>query len=93
MIVARLTVQFLLPGCSSLKEKRFVLNSLKTRLRNKFNVALCETGYQNKWRRSEIGLVTVANGRRGAEKTAQSILSFLEREHRIVLLDFEREFS
>lgn len=92
MIVARLTVQFLLPGCSSLKEKRFVLNSLKTRLRNKFNVALCETGYQNKWRRSELGLVTVANGRRGAEKTVQSILSFLEREHRIVLLDFEREF-
>jgi uncharacterized protein YlxP (DUF503 family) len=93
VIVARLTVQFLLPGCSSLKEKRFVLASLKARLRNKFNVALCETGYQDKWRRSELGLVTVATGRRGAEKVVQSVLSFLEREHRIELLEIEREFG
>ena len=92
MIVARLRIQFLLPGCSSLKEKRFILNSLKARIRNKFNVALCETGYQDKWQRSELGLVTVSIGRRGAEKAARSIMSFLEREQRIVLLDCEKEF-
>lgn len=92
MIVARLKVQFLLPGCTSLKEKRFVLNSLKARLRNRFNVALCETDFQNKWQRSELGLVTVSSGRRGAEKTTQSIVSFLEAEHRIVLLECEKEF-
>ncbi len=92
MIIARLKVQFLLPGCTSLKEKRFVLNSLKARLRNRYNVALCETGFQNKWQRSELGLATVASGRRGAEKTAQSIVSFLEQDRRIVLLECEREF-
>jgi len=92
VIVARLKVQFLLPGCTSLKEKRFVLNSLKARLRNRFNVALCETDFQNKWQRSELGLVTVSSGRRGAEKTTQSIVSFLEAEHRIVLLECEKEF-
>jgi uncharacterized protein YlxP (DUF503 family) len=92
VIVARLKVQFLLPGCTSLKEKRFVLNSLKARLRNRYNVALCETGFQNKWQRSELGLATVASGRRGAEKIAQSIVSFLEQDRRIVLLECEREF-
>ena len=91
MIVARLRVQFLLPGCTSLKEKRFVLNSLKARLRNKFNVALCETDYLNKWQRSELGLVTVSSARRGVEKTIQSIESFFEDDHRIVLLEFEKE--
>lgn len=92
MIVACLRIQFLLPGCSSLKEKRFVLSSIKTRLRNKFNVALCESGHHGKWQRCELGLVTVATERRSADRTAQSVISFLEREHRIVILDCEREF-
>jgi uncharacterized protein YlxP (DUF503 family) len=92
VIVASLKIQFLLPGCTSLKKKRFVLNSLKTRLRNKYNIALCEDGFQDKWQRSEFAIVTVATRRRGAEKTVQSILSFLEREPRIVLLEYEKEF-
>jgi uncharacterized protein YlxP (DUF503 family) len=91
VVVARLRVQFLLPGCTSLKEKRFVLNSLKARLRNRFNVALCETDFQDKWQRSELGLATVSSGRRGAEKTAESIITFLERDHRIVFLECEKE--
>jgi uncharacterized protein YlxP (DUF503 family) len=91
VVVVRLKVQFLLPGCTSLKEKRFVLNSLKARLRNKFNVALCETAYQDKWQRSELGLVTVSSGRRGADKTSQAVVSFLEADHRIVLLECDKE--
>ena len=92
MIVARLTVQFLLPGCTSLKEKRFVLNSLKAKLHNKFNVALCESEFQDKWQRSEFGIVTVANGKRGAEKTIQSVISFFDRDHRIEIIECNKEF-
>lgn len=92
MIVSRVRVEFLLPGCTSLKEKRFVLNSLKKRLKNTFNVSVCEIGYQDKWQRSELGLSTVANSRRGADKTVQDIIAFLERETRISLIDTEKEF-
>jgi uncharacterized protein YlxP (DUF503 family) len=92
VIVACLKVQFLIPGCTSLKEKRFILSSLKTRLRNKFNIAICECGYQDKWQRSEVAMATVASGRKGVDRTTQSIKTFLEREHRIVLLEFEKEF-
>jgi len=91
-IIASIRVQFFLPECTSLKQKRFVLNSLKARLRNKFNVAVCESDFQNKWQRCELSLVTVANGKRGAEKATQGILSFLEREPRISILEFEREY-
>jgi uncharacterized protein YlxP (DUF503 family) len=92
VIVSRIRVEFLLPGCTSLKEKRFVLNSLKKRLKNKFNVAVCEIGYQDKWQRSELGLVTVANSRQGVDKTVQQVIAFLERETRISLIDTEREY-
>lgn len=91
MVLACLRVEFLLPGSNSLKQKRFVLNSLKTRLRNKFNVSVCETGYQDKWQRSELAIVTVANTRRLADRFSQNVISFLEKENRIVLLDFVKE--
>ncbi|UCF04813.1 MAG: DUF503 domain-containing protein [bacterium] len=91
MVVARLKLEFFLPGCSSLKQKRFILNSLKARLRNKFNVALCETAFQDKWQRSEIGLATIASSRRGVERTTQAIISFLEKEEKAVLVDSEKE--
>jgi uncharacterized protein YlxP (DUF503 family) len=81
-----------LPGCNSLKEKRFVLSSLKKRLRNRFNVSVCEIDYQDKWQRSELGLAMVATTRRGADTVVQAVLSFLERERRIVLIDTEKEF-
>ncbi len=92
MLVVCLRIQFHLPGCTSLKEKRFVLNSLKARMRNRFNVALCETAYQDKWQRSEFVVVTVAGSRRGTDKTVQSIMSFLERENRVVLIEVEKEY-
>jgi uncharacterized protein YlxP (DUF503 family) len=91
MIVACLRVRLHLPGCASLKEKRFVLRSLKDRLRNRFNVALCECRFQDKWQLSELGLVTVAGTRRGADKTLQSVVNFLEKDGRIVIVETERE--
>lgn len=92
MIVASLRVQILLPGCNSLKQKRFVLASLKARLRNRFNVSVCENDFHDKWQRSELGVVAAATDMRGAEKVASQILDFLERERRIVLCDHVRNF-
>ena len=40
MIVACLRIRLHLPDCNSLKQKRFVLKSLKDRLRGRFNVAI-----------------------------------------------------
>ena len=92
MIVVSLRVQFLLPGCASLKQKRFVLASVKTKLRNRFNVAVCENDFQDKWQRSELAVASVATNRRGAETVARQVMEFLENEPRIVLCDCVREF-
>lgn len=92
MIVASLRVQFLLPGCASLKQKRFVLNSVKAKLRNRFNVSVCENDFQDKWQRSELAVAAVATDRRGAETIVRQVVDFLELERRIVVCDCEREF-
>jgi uncharacterized protein YlxP (DUF503 family) len=92
VIVVSLRVQLLLPGCASLKQKRFVLSSLKTKLRARFNVAVCENDFQDKWQRSELAIASVATNQRGATVVAQQVMDFLEHEPRIVLCDSVREF-
>ncbi|HEY5133539.1 MAG TPA: DUF503 domain-containing protein [Candidatus Krumholzibacteriaceae bacterium] len=90
MIVASLRIQFLLPGCTSLKQKRFVLASVKAKLRNRFNVSVCENDFQDKWQRSELAIAAVATDRRGVEIVERDVMEFLEHEPRIVLCDCER---
>jgi uncharacterized protein len=63
-----LTLELRLEESHSLKEKRHVVQSLKDRLRNKFNVAVAEIDHQDTWQRSTIAAVTVASDHTHAEK-------------------------
>ena len=49
-----------LEAAQSLKEKRFVVKSVKERLRQRFNVSLAEVGEHDSWRLAELAVVTVA---------------------------------
>jgi hypothetical protein len=60
MIVASLTWDLSIPGCTSLKEKRSVLRSLRDRLRAKFNVSVAETAYQDVHTRAQLTIALVA---------------------------------
>ena len=91
MIVACLRVRLHLPGSASLKEKRFVLKSLKDRLRNRFNVALCEYDSQDKWQLADLGVATVTTDTRGADSVLQSVINYIEKDGRTELVDIERE--
>ena len=46
MLVGTLEVELYLPGTSSLKEKRFILKSIKTKIRNSYNVSIAEVDFQ-----------------------------------------------
>jgi len=87
MAIGSLQVELLIPGCSSLKEKRIVLKSLKTRLCNKLNVSVAEIDYLDKWQRALIGLVCVSNQRKHAEEILEKAVCMVEREDRVQILD------
>ena len=55
-----LTLELRLENSHSLKDKRHVVQSLKDRLRNKFNVAVAEIDYQDLWQRAAVAAVTVS---------------------------------
>ena len=68
-----LTMELRLDESHSLKEKRHVVQSLKDRLRGKFNVSVAEIDHQDMWQRSTLAAVTVASDHTHAEKVLQSV--------------------
>ena len=61
MIVGVCTVELFIPDGHSLKAKRQILQSLKSRLRDKFNLSVAEVGEHDLWQKSILGLACVAN--------------------------------
>ena len=79
MVIASATWELNLPECSSLKEKRSLLRSLKDRLRNKFNVSVAETAFQDVHKRAQLTIALVASNGRYAESVLDKMDSFVER--------------
>lgn len=91
MVVKLLTLDLLFPGCSSLKEKRFVLSSLKSRLRQRFNVSVAEVDYQDKWQRCLIAVALVAPDRRSVDRVGDRVLRFVEGDPRVSVAEATQE--
>ncbi len=60
MLVALCRFDLRIPGVGSLKEKRHVVKSLTSSLRNRFNVAVAEVDHQDLWQRAAIAVSSVA---------------------------------
>ena len=87
MIIGSLQVELVLPGCGSLKEKRMILKGLKDRIRNQLNVSVAEVDYLDKWQRSVLGFVSVANESRRVNEVLENTVSMIERDGRVQILD------
>ena len=68
-----LTLELRIESSHSLKEKRHVVQSLKDRLRHKFNVSVAEIGHQDLWQRATVAAVTVSSDRENAEKVLRGV--------------------
>ncbi len=87
MLVGTLQVEFLIPASDSLKAKRMVLNSLKQRLQNKFNVSVAEVDHNDLLQRAVIGVAMVANEKRFLDQAMSQILSFIDLQDDIDVVD------
>jgi uncharacterized protein YlxP (DUF503 family) len=71
--VGVVTLEIRLENSHSLKDKRHVVEGLKTRLRAKFNVSVAEVDYQDLWQRAALAAVTVSSDHAHAEKVLRSV--------------------
>jgi len=75
-----LTIELVIPHAQSLKDKRRVLRGVKDRLRKRFNVAVAEVAYQDKWQRAVLAITMLVGDARdmnGVEDSSVDIIVFL----------------
>ena len=87
MIVGLRVFEIHIHGTQSLKEKRFVLKSVKDRIANRFNVSIAETDHQDKWQRAQLSVAVVATDRTGVEKTLDLVRDLLDGEPELRVVD------
>jgi uncharacterized protein YlxP (DUF503 family) len=92
MIIGALQVKLFIPEAQSLKEKRFVLKSILTRIRSRFNVSVSEIDGQDLWQSSLIGVVAVGNEQRHVNEVLSKVTDFLREGRNFEVIDSKLEF-
>lgn len=91
MIVGTCEIELLIPESSSLKDKRRVFNSLKARLRERFNISVSEVDSQNSWRRGTLGVATIGSSKRFTNQVLSKVLDTIGSDPRVEILDHRME--
>jgi uncharacterized protein YlxP (DUF503 family) len=85
-------VSLRLPENMSLKEKRQVLKSIISRVRNKFNVAVAEVDDNDIWQLATIGISCISNNGRHSNEVLSKVVDFITRSRfEVEILDYEIE--
>lgn len=80
-VVAAGLVRLHLPMSHSLKDKRQVLRSLQSRIRDQFGVSIAETGAQDIWQTAELTIAIAASDAVYARATLEKIADFIDAFH------------
>jgi len=78
MVVGTGKIKFKLYGISSLKEKRSIIKSIINRIRNKFNISIAETDYNDNHSWAEIGFSIIGNDLRVVNSKVDKVLNLAE---------------
>lgn len=68
-----------------------VLNSLKVKLRNHFNISVTEIDDTYKWQKANLAIVNVGNNRQDVNSSLSKIVNFIERSKDVNIIDYRIE--
>jgi uncharacterized protein YlxP (DUF503 family) len=92
MQLGTLVIYLHIPQSRSLKAKRHVINGIKDRLKNKFNISIAEVGDNDLWQRCTLGIAVVANERKFIDSVLDQIENYVSSRPEVIITDSEREF-
>jgi len=95
MVIAYALFDLYLPGCRGLKEKRMIVKSLKSRIRNEFEISAAEVAHQDLLQRAVVGLAAVGADREAIEPLLAKVTEYVERyaeETGAEIASFRHEF-
>ncbi len=91
MVVGTMRIEFYLHDNHSLKGKRKIVKSMVGKVKHRFNVAIAETGSNDKWQKIELGVSAVGNDRRHIDSSLTNVLAFLESLYLAEIVDIKTE--
>ncbi len=74
-----------IPGASSLKGRRAVLNRAKAALRNDLKVAVAEVDNRDTWQRASLAVAVVAGDPSGVDHVLERVVAVVERDPAVVV--------
>ncbi len=95
MVVGILVVGLYIPQSGSLKGKRRVLQGIKMRIKNKFNVAVAEVGEdgeQDLWQRATLGITAVSNDQRFVNEVLDKVVNTIMNAPEVMVIHRELRF-
>jgi uncharacterized protein YlxP (DUF503 family) len=81
MVVGVLKLTLFLPENHSLKGKRGVLNKIRARVSNTFNVSIAECDAQDLWQRAVLGVSQIGPDAAYVDGTLRQVVRFVEDLH------------
>ena len=91
MLIGTLKLTFDIPWANSLKDKRMVVRSVSTKLRDKFGVSVAEVDAQDVHRTAVLGIACVGTATAQLDSVLDHILNWLESNSQATLMRVERE--
>jgi uncharacterized protein YlxP (DUF503 family) len=91
MIVGVMKVDLAVFDARSLKDKRRVIQSVKQRLRDRFNVSVAEVDYGDLTQRCLLGIALVCDESRAVHAQLDKMVELLRHTAGLSLLNYERE--
>lgn len=91
MILGAALVELRVRGAQSLKAKRGVVQSIKRRVRNRFNLSVAEVGGQETWQRAVLALAGAGSEAHVVRSELSKAIDFIEELHLAELTGSEIE--
>ncbi len=91
MLVGVYQLELFIPESGSLKSKRFVLKSLKDKIRSKFNVSVAEVDENERWQRAVLGIAMVSNERKFIDQVMNQIFNLVSEESEVEITNQQLE--
>jgi len=85
-------IELFIYASHSLKERRSVINSLKSRLQRAFNISVADISEDHVWQRAKLGFALAASSYAGLEETMERINRHLGGLNEVEVIAFDYEF-
>jgi len=66
-----------IPASQSLKEKRRIVKSIISRLRNQYNISIAEVDDYDLWQLATLGISCVSNSRQHVDEVLTKVMKFV----------------